>query len=48
MSLLDHDLYGDPDEFREQYGSDTPTLEQICALQVRVLNNRGGGHSSPA
>jgi hypothetical protein len=35
MSLLDHDLYGDPDEFREQYGSDTPTLEQIRALQVR-------------
>jgi hypothetical protein len=35
MSLLDDDLYGDVDQFLETYGSDTPTLEQIRALQVR-------------
>lgn len=34
MSLLDEDLYGDPDEFLERFGSDAPTLEQIRALQV--------------
>lgn len=36
MSLLDDDLYGDVDQFLESYGSDTPTLEQIRALQVRI------------
>jgi hypothetical protein len=34
MSLLDQDAYGDTDDFMEQYGSDTPSLEQIRALQV--------------
>ncbi len=34
MSLLDQDAYGDVDDFLEKYGNDTPSLEQIRALQV--------------
>jgi hypothetical protein len=36
MSLLDAHEFGDPDAFAERFGRDTPSLEQIRALQVRV------------
>lgn len=37
MSLLDEGAFGNPDDFLHKYGADTPTLEQIRALQVGVL-----------
>lgn len=34
MSLLDEQAYGNADRFMATYGNDTPSLEQIQALQV--------------
>lgn len=36
MSLLDEDAFGDADAFMQRYGADTPSLEQIRALQAAL------------